>query len=99
MFWSKPNDFNPMSVNSNFNLIAQNAGSPEILYETLFMYNSMTNELVPLLAKDYIWNDDHTAMTVTLNPDAKWNDGTPVTAEDVAYTWTVQDVYKRQVSK
>jgi peptide/nickel transport system substrate-binding protein len=93
MFWSKPNDFNPMSVNSNFNLIAQNAGSPEILYETLFMYNSMTNELVPLLAKDYIWNDDHTAMTVTLNPDAKWNDGTPVTAEDVAYTWTVHQKY------
>ena len=34
-----------------------------------------------------MWNDDLTEMTVAIKPAAKWNDGTPVTAEDMAATW------------
>lgn len=93
MFWSKPNDYNPLSVNSNFNLIEQRAASAEVLYETLFMYNSMLNKLYPLLGTEYAWNDAHTEITVKLNPDAKWNDGTALTAEDVAYTFATHKKY------
>ena len=36
----------------------------------------------------YAWNDaGTTAITFKLKPAAKWSDGTPVTADDVAYTW------------
>jgi len=42
----------------------------------------------PLLADgDAVWNDARTEVTVMLKPAAMWSDGTPVTADDVAYTW------------
>lgn len=33
------------------------------------------------------WNDNRTEITVKIKADAKWNDGTPVTAKDVAATY------------
>lgn len=93
MFWSKPNDFNPLSSNSNLNYIEQRSASGEVLYETLFMYNSMNNQLYPLLGTSYEWNGDRTEITVTLNPDARWSDGTSVTAQDVAYTFDTHMKY------
>ncbi len=42
----------------------------------------------PLLADgDFVWNDARTEITVKLKPAAHWSDGTPLTADDVAYTW------------
>lgn len=93
MFWSKPNDFNPLSANSNLNYIEQRSASSGLLYEPLFMYNSMNNQLYPLLAASYEWNADKTEITVALNPDAKWSDGTALTADDVAYTFDTHKKY------
>lgn len=42
-------------------------------------------EFQPMLA-DSIETTDNTTFTVKLNPNAKWTDGTPVTADDVIYT-------------
>ncbi|MGZ9585618.1 ABC transporter substrate-binding protein [Paenibacillus marinisediminis] len=39
----------------------------------------------PMLA-DSIETKDHTTFTIKLNPNAKWTDGTPVTADDVIFT-------------
>ncbi|WP_040951799.1 ABC transporter substrate-binding protein [Gorillibacterium massiliense] len=39
----------------------------------------------PMLA-DSITTTDNTTFTVKLNPNAKWTDGTPVTADDVIFT-------------
>ncbi len=48
----------------------------------------------PLLADgDYAWNDDRTEITFKMKEAAKWSDGTPVTAEDVAYTWATHVKY------
>jgi peptide/nickel transport system substrate-binding protein len=48
----------------------------------------LDGKVYPLLADgNYVWNDAQTEITVKMNPAAKWNDGTPVTADDVAYTW------------
>jgi peptide/nickel transport system substrate-binding protein len=86
--WGTINDWNPLSSNSNNSMaVSQNDNSRELVYETLFMYNMLDGELYGLLAKDYSWNEDQTELTITMNPDAKWNDGTQVTAEDVAYTF------------
>jgi peptide/nickel transport system substrate-binding protein len=58
------------------------------MFETLYMYNMLDGKMYPLLADgDYQWNDAMTEMTVKIKAAAKWNDGTPVTADDVAYTW------------
>ena len=35
-----------------------------------------------------------TEITVKINQAAHWNDGTPVTAEDVAYTWEANVKYE-----
>ena len=61
------------------------------MYETLYMYNMLDGKLYPLLADGaFAWNADRTQMTVKIKPVAKWNDGTPVTANDVAYTFATQ---------
>ncbi len=93
--WGTINDWNPMSANSN-NAMAQtqNDQSRELVYETLFMFNMNDGKLYPLLGSEYSWNDDQTELTVTLNPDAKWCDGTQVTAEDVAYTYDTHVKYQ-----
>ena len=68
--------------------IAVAAGGSRLpMFETLYMYNMLDGGMYPLLADgDYQWNADMTEMTVKLKSAAKWSDGTPVTAEDVAYS-------------
>ena len=41
----------------------------------------------PGLATDLQHNDEMTQFTITLRQDAKWADGTPITAEDVIYSF------------
>ncbi|MFK2825367.1 ABC transporter substrate-binding protein [Bacillus sp. B190/17] len=45
-----------------------------------------TNEVAPDLAKAWDISPDHLIYTFTLRDDAKWEDGQPVTAEDVKFT-------------
>ena len=49
------------------------------------------NEGVATLNADYVAefaeSDDHLTLTYTLNPDAVWHDGTPITAADWQATW------------
>ncbi|RMF71669.1 MAG: hypothetical protein D6738_13425, partial [Acidobacteria bacterium] len=42
---------------------------------------------VTRLARRWAWDDDGTTLTFELRPGARWHDGRPVTAEDVAFTW------------
>lgn len=91
--WGTINDFNPLSAGSNNWCMSQGDASRVFVYESLFIYNMLDGKLYPLLGTDYAWNDEQTVMTIHLNPDAKWNDGTPVTAEDVAYTWATHIKY------
>jgi len=51
----------------------------------------------PLLADgDYAWDEGMTQITFKIKPAAHWSDGTPVTAEDVAYTWASHIKYNTQ---
>ena len=88
--WGSVVGTNPLSSNNNNSMaVAANArGSRTIMFETLYMYNMLDGQLYPLLADgDYVWNDDLTEMTVQIKAAAKWSDGTPLTADDVAATW------------
>ena len=88
--WGPINGWNPLSSNMNNGMASAAAprGSRTVMFETLYMFNILDGELYPLLADgDYEWNDDLTEMTVQINETAKWSDGTPVTADDVAATW------------
>jgi peptide/nickel transport system substrate-binding protein len=58
----------------------------------LFMVDPETLKFVPLAAESYSWVDD-TTLDVTLRQDVRFHDGSPLTADDVIYTyeWMVAD--------
>ena len=90
--WGSVNSWNLIGTNQNNSMaIAGGAsGYRTLVYETLYMYNFMNGELIGLLANnDYAWNEDMTAVTLTLKDAAKWSDGTPVTAADVVRTFDI----------
>lgn len=56
-----------------------------LIYSGLVKYND-EGKLVPDLAKSYEISSDGLNYTLYLKENAKWHDGTPVTAEDVVFT-------------
>ena len=57
-------------------------------YQTLVTFpDDSANEIRPLLAKKWDISPDGKQYTFTLRGDAKFNDGTPVTAKDVVFSW------------
>jgi len=50
-------------------------------------YNTVGDDgFVPVLASEWAFEDDLT-ISFTLNPNARWHDGVPVSAEDVVFTF------------
>jgi len=84
--WGEPSTFNPLGT-PGWPISTMN-----LLYETLLMYNSISGQMQPLLAESYAVHDD--SVEVTLNPAARWNDGQPVTAWDVTFTFELGKSYK-----
>jgi peptide/nickel transport system substrate-binding protein len=57
------------------------------IYETLVTFpDDSAAEILPMLATDWTISEDGTSYTFTLNPDAVFSDGHPVTAEDVVFS-------------
>jgi len=79
-------DFNPFNGNSfAFQL---NVGG--LFYEPMLMFNTLKpNTAYSWLAKDFAWNADGTAITFTLRDGVKFSDGTPLTADDVAWNYQI----------
>lgn len=88
--WGAINGWNPLGDNMNNGMaMEQSAGGSRVtMFETLYMYNMLNGDMIPLLADgEPMWNDDLTEVVVKINPAAKWSDGTSVTAADVAATF------------
>ncbi|MGF1736323.1 extracellular solute-binding protein [Photobacterium satsumensis] len=63
------------------------AGS-EAIYDTLFVSSEdEIDSYYPLIAEKVRYPDDFEWMEVDINPDAKFHDGKPITAADVAFTF------------
>jgi peptide/nickel transport system substrate-binding protein len=74
----------------NFNPIPQTANTPTygMIYEPLLFFNQgKAGDIQPWLATSYKLSADGRTATFQLDPRAKWSDGQPLTAEDVAYTY------------
>ncbi|MDO4489280.1 MAG: ABC transporter substrate-binding protein [Eubacteriales bacterium] len=56
------------------------------LYSNLYRINS-NNSIVPELAETYTVNEDFTEYTFTIRTDMLFSDGTPITAQDVKFTY------------
>jgi len=62
-----------------------------LMFEPLQYYAIFASKYVPWLAESCEYTSkDFTSLEIKLNPKAKWNDGTPVTADDVVYTFEGQ---------
>ncbi|WED23004.1 extracellular solute-binding protein [Vibrio sp. JC009] len=48
-----------------------------------------TDKWIPDLANEWAFDDDHKTVYYRLNPQAKWSDGMPVTADDFTYVLTL----------
>jgi len=87
--WDPVKCWNPYSTDCN-NAMALAAGdnSRVTMFETAYLYDMLDGGMYPLLADgDFQWNDAETQITFKIKPAAHWSDGTPVTADDFAYTW------------
>lgn len=93
--WGPVVGWNPYgSSNNNGMAIAQGDNARVTMFETPYLYNMLDGKQYPLLADgDYSWNAERTELTFKIKKVAKWSDGTPVTAEDVAYTWATHVKY------
>jgi peptide/nickel transport system substrate-binding protein len=63
------------------------AVSQKSLYDTLYRHLGSSMELVPWLATTHTQSDDGLTYTFTLDPNAKFQDGSPVTADAVVYSF------------
>ena len=60
------------------------------LWEALAYYGIFSSTEIPWLADSMEYNDDFTQLTIKLNPDAAWSDGTHLTSKDVLFTFNGQ---------
>ncbi|KJR39119.1 peptide ABC transporter substrate-binding protein [Vibrio navarrensis] len=58
-----------------------------VMFEPLLVFNNMTGKTDFRLAKSVAYSDDLKTLTLTLRDGLKWSDGTPLTAEDVVYSF------------
>jgi peptide/nickel transport system substrate-binding protein len=93
--WGPVVCWNPYNANCNNAMaIVEGASANVAVFETPYLYNMLDGGQYPLLADGpYTWNDEQTEITFKLKDAAMWSDGTPVTAEDVAYTWVTHVKY------
>lgn len=84
--WGVPANFNPFALSNIAWPVAD--ARRNVIYESLYMYNMLTNENEPLLADGpIVWEDDFN-FTVKIKKAAHWSDGEPLDADDVVFTFT-----------
>ena len=59
-----------------------------MVYEALLAIHPTTLDYMPVLATHWQISDDASTYRFRINPNARWSDGTPVTADDVVATWS-----------
>jgi peptide/nickel transport system substrate-binding protein len=80
------NGFNPFSTSNS----AYVQGATGMIYEPLMQYNlTKAGQIYPWLATSWRWAAGGTELIVQTRAGAKWSDGRPFTAADVAYTFNL----------
>jgi ABC-type dipeptide transport system, periplasmic component len=80
--WGAYSDSNPLIPGSK----ANSSGTIGLLYETPFMYDPLTDKMIPWLAESGSWTDPNT-YEMKIRQGIQWSDGQPLTAEDVKFTY------------
>jgi len=78
--WGPYSDLNPFK---NWDYVTGTVG---LAYETMFRYDPLKAKFIPWLASNGKWANKSTYVA-TVRPGVTWNDGKPLTAADVAFTF------------
>ncbi|MFZ5825754.1 MAG: ABC transporter substrate-binding protein [Bacillota bacterium] len=81
--WSSPDSFHSITNKTSYGTLVLS-----LIYPSLYTMNDKL-QYEPRLAESYTMSPDQTTFTFKLNKNAKWTDGKPITAEDVAFTYQV----------
>ncbi|MDW7997283.1 MAG: ABC transporter substrate-binding protein, partial [Bacteroidota bacterium] len=79
-----PLTFRPYGQHSNY---VENSIIASLVYETLLGVHPVTREFVPAVASHWKISSDRMTFLYRIDPNARFSDGRPVTAEDVVATW------------
>ena len=85
---SQTNNSNPFMNTSS----AQSLGYAWMIYEPLAQVNAVrpADDPTPWLASEWTWNEDFTALTLTVRDGVTWQDGKDLTADDVAFSFSIR---------
>lgn len=86
--WGPPTDWNPFITWSK----ANTSGTVGLIYEPLFFYDPLKDELIPWLAEYGEWKTAQ-LFVVKLREGLTWQDGKPLTAADVVFTFELGKKY------
>jgi len=86
--WGPASDWNPFIAWSK----ANTTGTIGLVYETLFMYDPLSDEFIPFLAESGQWTNANT-YELKLREGMTWTDGQPITAADVKFTFELGQQY------
>jgi peptide/nickel transport system substrate-binding protein len=66
-------------------------GTIGLVYETLYIYDPLADKFTPWLAAEDMKWVDATTMEIKLRDGLTWSDGSPLTADDVKFTYELAD--------
>jgi peptide/nickel transport system substrate-binding protein len=79
-------DFNPFATTA----APWGMGATGLIYEPLIQFDlAAPPKYYPWLATSYAWSNGGKTIAFTIRQGVKWNDGTPFTPADVAYTFNL----------
>ncbi len=91
---SAPGQPNPDFFNPFFNTNqGGDFGAQGLLYETLYFTNLYNGQTQSWLATAANYNSDLTQLTFTMRSGVKWNDGQPLTSQDVVFTFNLMQAH------
>jgi peptide/nickel transport system substrate-binding protein len=73
--------WNPYAIGAN------HQNGPNLIYEPLAYYSAFADKMYMWLAESYQFTPDFKQLTIKTRQGVKWSDGTPFSAEDVAFTF------------
>lgn len=79
-----PATMRTVGQNSNYE---ENSTIEGLVYEGLLVIHPVTLDFAPALASHWKISDDKMKFWFRIDPDTRFSDGSPVTAEDVVATW------------